>query len=246
MLARFAFAALTTAVLVVPVAAESAASTAPGPKEQVKIEVKFITVADDFFSRIGVNFYLNGKKMEIPDNAAEVDKIIGLEPANEKEPIFLDDKEFHNFLETLQGDVRTNFEDALKAVVSNGKTAVWERTHKHPCGTTSSESVSSGYKVSILPRIVDDRRAVALKLKLSLTNPDAETLSLTDELTIPAGHTVVLGGWKRVTEGRNEYGPPVVSNIPYVGRLFRKVGYQRVTEKVLVLVTATLVDQENK
>jgi hypothetical protein len=243
MLARCTFAAFTTALLVVPVAAETPTSTTARSKEQVKIEVRFVTIAEDFFDRIGVNFHIkcNGENMAL---VGELDK--------PSEPIFLDDKQLHKFLESLQGDVRTNFVDAIKTVVSDGKTAVWRRTRQHSSGTSPIESISTGYKVAIQPTVVAGR-GVALKMKLSLTCLDAEkplrttTLSLRDELTIPAGHTVLLGGWKRLSEGRVEYGPPVTRGETASGdRPVPKASYKRSTENVLILVTATIVEQENK
>ena len=102
MLARFAFAAFTTAMLVHPVAAEPSASAIAGSKDQVKIEVKFVTVADDYFERIGVNYtiHFNGEKIELLDRATEVDKQFGHQPGNAKEPIFLDAKELQKVLES--------------------------------------------------------------------------------------------------------------------------------------------------
>jgi Flp pilus assembly secretin CpaC len=60
-------------------------------------------------------------------------------------------------------------------------------------------------------------------------------------LVIPDGGTVLLGGWKRTREGRNEFGPPVLSKVPYVNRLFKNVGYGRETEYLLVMVTPRVV-----
>ena len=53
-------------------------------------------------------------------------------------------------------------------------------------------------------------------------------------------------GPKRLTEARNEYGPPVLSKIPYVNRLFRNVGYGRCAEHVLVLVTPRIIDNGHR
>jgi Flp pilus assembly secretin CpaC len=79
-----------------------------------------------------------------------------------------------------------------------------------------------------------------------IQQPRFTTLSMQGELTIPDGGTALLGGWKRVSEGRNEFGPPVLSKVPYANRLFKNVGYAKVTENVLVMVTARIILHEDK
>jgi hypothetical protein len=59
-------------------------------------------------------------------------------------------------------------------------------------------------------------------------------------LAIPDGHTAMLTGFKgsmNQVEGKNKYGPPILSDIPVLGDLFCTVGYCRETHHLLVLVT---------
>jgi type II secretory pathway component GspD/PulD (secretin) len=42
-------------------------------------------------------------------------------------------------------------------------------------------------------------------------------------------------------ETRQEFGPPVLSRIPYVNRLFKNVGVGRETEKVFLMVTPRVI-----
>jgi len=49
---------------------------------------------------------------------------------------------------------------------------------------------------------------------------------------------------KRLNEGRNELGPPVLSKIPYIDRLFRNVGYGRSGTSILLMVTPRIIIQE--
>jgi hypothetical protein len=74
--------------------------------------------------------------------------------------------------------------------------------------------------------------------------PVINTLALDRTLAIPDGGTVLLGGLKRVVESRNEFGPPVLSKIPYLNRLFKNVGCSRETENVMVLVTPRIIVNE--
>jgi type II secretory pathway component GspD/PulD (secretin) len=62
-------------------------------------------------------------------------------------------------------------------------------------------------------------------------------------VAVPDGGTVLMGGIKRLAEGRTEYGPPVLSKIPWINRLFKNVGYGRDTESLLIMVTPRIIIQ---
>jgi type II secretory pathway component GspD/PulD (secretin) len=60
-------------------------------------------------------------------------------------------------------------------------------------------------------------------------------------VNVPDGGTVLLGGFKFLAEERTEYGPPVLSKIPYLSRLFRNVGWSRDGSTLIYLVTARVI-----
>ncbi|MFQ3593611.1 MAG: hypothetical protein SNJ82_10575, partial [Gemmataceae bacterium] len=74
-----------------------------------------------------------------------------------------------------------------------------------------------------------------------IQQPRVTFLSVQTEVRIPDGGTVVLGGLKRMAEARTEFGPPVLSKIPYVNRLFRNVGYGKETESLLIMISARII-----
>jgi general secretion pathway protein D len=55
-----------------------------------------------------------------------------------------------------------------------------------------------------------------------------------------------MGGLKQLSEQRSEYGPPILSKIPYINRLFKNVGYGRETDSLLVMVTPRIIVQEEE
>ena len=61
--------------------------------------------------------------------------------------------------------------------------------------------------------------------------PTFAFITVTTTVSVPDGGTVLLGGIKRLSEGRNERGVPLLSKMPYVNRLFRNVGIGRETAK---------------
>jgi general secretion pathway protein D len=65
-------------------------------------------------------------------------------------------------------------------------------------------------------------------------------------VSVPDGGTVLLGGIKRLQEGRNEQGVPMLSKLPYVNRLFKNVGIGRETSSLMLMVTPRIVIQEEE
>jgi type II secretory pathway component GspD/PulD (secretin)/tetratricopeptide (TPR) repeat protein len=74
-----------------------------------------------------------------------------------------------------------------------------------------------------------------------IQQPSVAQVSIQTTVSIPDGGTVILGGMKTLSEGRNEFGPPVLSKIPYVDRLFKNVGYGRESQSLLLMVTPRII-----
>src|SRR5262249_38502573 len=67
------------------------------------------------------------------------------------------------------------------------------------------------------------------------------SLRLNSAVTVPDGGTASVGGVSSLSEGPNEFGPPLLSNTPYLGRLFRNVGYGREVSNFRVLVGVRII-----
>jgi general secretion pathway protein D len=65
-------------------------------------------------------------------------------------------------------------------------------------------------------------------------------------VSVPDGGTVLLGGIKRLSEGRTERGVPMLSKLPYVNRLFKNVGIGRETQSLMMMVTPRIIIQEEE
>jgi type II secretory pathway component GspD/PulD (secretin) len=79
-----------------------------------------------------------------------------------------------------------------------------------------------------------------------LQQPAFSNVAVNTTVNVPDGGTVLLGGLKRMSEGRNEFGPPVLSKIPYIDRLFKNVGYGRETESLMMMVTPRIIINEEE
>ena len=65
-------------------------------------------------------------------------------------------------------------------------------------------------------------------------------------VSVPDGGTILLGGIKRLSEGRTERGVPMLSKIPYVNRLFRNVAVGRDANSLMLMVTPRIIIQEEE
>lgn len=74
-----------------------------------------------------------------------------------------------------------------------------------------------------------------------LQQPSYTTLQINTTVVCPDGGTVLLGGFKQLSEGRNEFGPPFLSDIPYLNRLFKNVGIGRETTHIMIMVTPRII-----
>ncbi len=76
--------------------------------------------------------------------------------------------------------------------------------------------------------------------------PTFNFVTVTTTVSVPDGGTVLLGGIKRLSEGRSERGVPILSDIPYLNRLFRNTAVGRTTESLMMMVTPRIIIQEEE
>lgn len=76
--------------------------------------------------------------------------------------------------------------------------------------------------------------------------PSYAFVTVTTTVSVPDGGTVLLGGIKRLSEGRNEFGVPILNKIPYLNRLFKNVGIGRETQSLMMMVTPRIIIQEEE
>jgi type II secretory pathway component GspD/PulD (secretin) len=76
--------------------------------------------------------------------------------------------------------------------------------------------------------------------------PIFEIVSVATTVSVPDGGTVLLGGIKRLREGRNMAGVPILNKIPYVSRLFKNTGVGRETQSLMLMVTPRIIIQEEE
>ncbi len=76
--------------------------------------------------------------------------------------------------------------------------------------------------------------------------PTFSYVTVTTTVSVPDGGTVLLGGIKRLSEGRNEFGVPLLDKLPYINRLFKNVGIGRETQSLMMMVTPRIIIEEEE
>ena len=79
---------------------------------------------------------------------------------------------------------------------------------------------------------------------ITVQQPVLAVTNVSTVVSVPDGGTVLMGGIKRMREGRNESGVPFLSNIPYVNRLFKNVGIGHETQHLMMMVTPRIIIQK--
>ena len=83
-------------------------------------------------------------------------------------------------------------------------------------------------------------------LTMFLQQPALNTRELETTVNVADGATVVLGGWRVLSESRTEMDPPVLSKVPYLDRLFTNQAYGREAQNVVLLVTPRIIIDEEE
>jgi tetratricopeptide (TPR) repeat protein len=93
----------------------------------------------------------------------------------------------------------------------------------------------------ITPVFEGGSQGVPIPFTQFVQQPAFTTLTINTTVVCPDGGTVLLGGLKTLQEGRNEFGPPFLSKIPYLNRLFKNVGIGRDSRHVMIMVTPRII-----
>ncbi|MBY0514827.1 MAG: hypothetical protein K2P78_13050, partial [Gemmataceae bacterium] len=135
----------------------------------------------------------------------------------------------------------TNFNLAVQAVVSADRRFVRLNLPVTMSAQTGATVPLFPVTTFITPVFEGGSQGVPIPFTQFLQQPSYTTLSISTTVVCPDGGTVLLGGLKTLREGRNEFGPPFLSKIPYVNRLFKNVGIGRETEHIMIMVTPRII-----
>src|SRR5439155_14177631 len=180
----------------------------------VAVEVRIITTSNDFLERIGVDFETKDKPPFLSKSGTPADAVkqIGGDFVTMPSLTYLNEKQVFQFLETIQGEQRTNVLQAPKITAFNGQ-AVTIACAEHQFFVTNvnpvkldgqtamvpqNEALATGFYFSLQSAVSADGKFVNLNLKANLTSLASAVVPLFPVVT-PI-FPVVEGGFQ---------GPPV-------------------------------------
>ncbi len=100
--------------------------------------------------------------------------------------------------------------------------------------------------VPIFPQFDNSGTGQPVVFTQYLQLPMVNMVSIMTTVAVPDGGTVLMGGLKLLSEERKEYGPPILSKIPYLNRLFKNTSYGRDAQSILIMVTPRIIIQEEE
>jgi general secretion pathway protein D len=112
--------------------------------------------------------------------------------------------------------------------------------------TTTSETSSEGDQEHPDANTRNQSSNTSIRSGTTVQLPTFSFVTVTTTVSVPDGGTVLLGGIKRLSEDRREFGVPILNKIPYINRLFKNVGMGRDTSSMLMMVTPRIIIQEEE
>jgi type II secretory pathway component GspD/PulD (secretin) len=144
------------------------------------------------------------------------------------------------------GNAQPGVSVTVQAIVSADRRFV--RLNLAPTLTALTSAVVPLFPVTafITPVFEGGSQGVPIPFTQFFQQPSITEIQVQTTVACPDGGTVVLGGLKTLAEGRNEFGPPVLSQIPYINRLFRNQGIGRETRHIMIMVTPRIIIQSEE
>ncbi len=242
--------------------------------EQVSCEVTLVRVSDEMLKLLRFQSAPAAPtvvRREFLSGVIRVNSTFDHEAPDEKRRVqFATPDELRKLMEKLQRDPATAVTMAPKVTVLSGQQATVQTLEQHACvsdmgtdmlisATPSADARS--VKVALDVRVKElggsgkpaaveskspgpDGNAAAVPLSQFVQLPKVVTRAVKDTLTIADGQSAVLYAGQSEHEVRREYGPPVLSKIPYVNRLFKHVAYGKETDHLLVVLTPRVIKEE--
>lgn len=133
-----------------------------------------------------------------------------------------------------------------------------------PVFTPNNVPIPTGTTLTVQAVVTNDRRYVQLTLQpvissvtdrsraftavagITVQQPAINTITLATTVMVPDGGTILVGGLKTMNEQRREFGPPILSKIPYVNRLFRNQAYGKSATSLMFMVTPRIIINEEE
>ena len=158
-------------------------------------------------------------------------------------------------LSALQAESQGDIVSSPRVVTADKKTALIEQGVEIPyLQASSSGATSVSFKKAVLslevtPQITpDDHVIMDLKVNQDTVGsvysgvPSINTREINTQVLVDNGQTVVLGGVHEETNNNDTTKVPVLSDLPYLGKLFQKSVKSNNKRELLIFVTPKIMN----
>lgn len=153
-----------------------------------------------------------------------------------------------------------------KVLTIDNKEATIKQGLEHPypetTGTGTEKTTNISFKeidlsLTVTPQVTPDKR---INMKVSISKKDIYRYILLDgnevpsiskseantELLVNDGNTIVIGGIMKSTVSKNVDAVPLLSEIPYLGQLFKAKGNRDDSTELLIFITPSIIQLDQK
>jgi len=121
-------------------------------------------------------------------------------------------------------------------------------------------TVRSGPMLNVVPVVSADRRTIALSIQpvralvfplpttvtsggttSTIEFPVIQFANVDTTVSVPDGGSILLGGIRRLSDGEQVNGVPVLNKVPYINRLFRNSATIRDSQTLMLMVTPRII-----
>lgn len=230
------------------------------PIRQVMIEARIVIANTDFRRELGIRWGAGGTDQSsdtVTDVEGSVDLGVTTSPAGTLALGVLTDNEFLDmelsalentgFAEIVsQPKVITG--DKQRATISSGTEIPYQEASASGATTTSFKEAV--LKLDVTPQITPDNRIImdlvinqdtVGQIIVASGIPTLDVTELTTKVLVANGQTVVLGGVFTVETIKGENKVPLLGDIPYLGRLFRRDVNENNKTELLLFITPKIM-----
>ncbi|ARU30122.1 type IV pilus secretin PilQ [Cellvibrio sp. PSBB006] len=230
------------------------------PIRQVMIEARIVIANTDFRRELGIRWGAGGTDQSsdtVTDVEGSVDLGVTTSPAGTLALGVLTDNEFLDmelsalentgFAEIVsQPKVITG--DKQRATISSGTEIPYQEASASGATTTSFKEAV--LKLDVTPQITPDNRIImdlvinqdtVGQIIVASGIPTLDVTELTTKVLVANGQTVVLGGVFTVESIKGENKVPLLGDIPYLGRLFRRDVNENNKTELLLFITPKIM-----
>jgi type IV pilus assembly protein PilQ len=235
------------------------------PIPQVHIEARIVAVAKDAKDKLGVDWnyqnYRNDAFLALKDKpvTAGADLTLAGTTSNMAVGFIWDNMNLNFQIQALEEDQLLQILSAPSLLVLDGKEAEIKQGKEVPYTSQSGDNINTSFReanlsLKVTPNILQD---AFINLDVTVTNDSVDTKNsvseeplinrqeITTNLFLKDQVTVVIGGIHYSEDNDLVSGVPILSDIPFLGRLFTSTDQNISHYELLIFITPTILSYED-